>query len=425
MASLCLYFQVHQPFRLRKYTIFDVGKKHDYFDEHRNKEICQKVARKCYLPANELILKLINKLQGQFRLTYSISGTALDQFAKYAPDVIKSFQRLARTGCVEFLSETYNHSLAFQYSKEEFKAQVDKHKQKIKELFNYEPKVFRNTELIYNNELAQLVEQMGYKAVLSEGVDHILGWRSPNFVYKPKGTEHIKLLLKNYKLSDDIAFRFSNHAWPEWPLTADKYVKWLNQVNGNGYVVNLFMDYETFGEHQWESTGIFDFLEAIPEKFLQNPDNNFKTLSEVVDLYPVSDEIDIQHPVSWADKERDVSAWMGNRIQHNALNELYILEKQVKQANDQNLLADWQKLTTSDHFYYMSTKWQADGAVHRYFNPYNTPYDAFITYMNVLEDIRKRLDKLNKPAKDIKIGFLQLHKKSTSAAVESMRPMIL
>jgi alpha-amylase len=420
MASICFYFQVHQPFRLRKYTIFDVDKEHNYFDEKKNKEVCRKVAQKCYLPANHLMLELINKFQGRFRITYSISGMALEQFEKYAPEVIESFQRLARTGCVEFLTETYYHSLSFLYSKEEFLAQVQKHTKRIKELFNYEPKILRNTELIYNNELALFAEKNGYQGILAEGVDHILGWRSPNFVYKPKGAEKIKLLLKNYKLSDDIAFRFSNKGWKEWPLSADKYVSWLNQVNGAGYIINLFMDYETFGEHQWEDTGIFEFMKHLPGEFLKNRDNDFKTLSEAVAAYPVSDEIDVPYTISWADLERDLSAWLGNRMQHNAVNDLYALESAIKQSGDTQLLEDWRKLTISDHIYYMCTKWFSDGDVHRYFNPYNTPYDAFITYMNILEDIRKRLAKIERPG----ISLLRTAKAGQPQA-EPLRPVLI
>ncbi len=423
MASICFYFQVHQPFRLRKYTIFDVDKKHDYFDEAKNREICQKVAKKCYIPANNLMLELINKFHGRFRISYSISGMALEQFEKYAPEVIESFQRLARTGCVEFLAETYHHSLSFIYSKEEFIAQVEKHTRKIKELFGYEPKVFRNTELIYNNELAQVVESMGFQGVLAEGVDHVLSWRSPNFMYKAKGTEALRLMLKNYKLSDDIAFRFSDRGWKEWPLTADKYVSWLDHVNGAGYIINLFMDYETFGEHQWEDTGIFDFMAHVPGYFLKNPDNNFKTLSEAADRYPVSDDIDVPHTTSWADRERDLSAWLGNRIQHSASNELYSLEAHVKRTGDVQLIEDWRKLTTSDHVYYMATKFYGDGIVHKYFNPHKTPYEAFISYMSVLEDIRKRCAQAETTAADVKMGLLRTGHAPVHA--EQLKPVLI
>ncbi len=391
LVSVCIYFQVHQPFRLRRYGVFDIGKSHDYFDDHKNREICRKVATKCYLPANAILLELINKTKGRFRCAFSITGVALEQFEMYAPEVIESFKRLAATGSVEFLSETYHHSLSYLYSKEEFRSQVSLHRQIIRRLFGVEPRVFRNTELIYNNELANFVEKMGYKGILAEGADHILGWRSPNFIYTPVTCKKIKLLLKNYKLSDDVAFRFSNRGWKEWPLTADKFVHWINAVNGNGEVVNLFMDYETLGEHQWEDTGIFEFLRHFPEHLLAHPDNNFITPSEAVERYDSRSELDIHSFISWADIERDLSAWLGNDMQKNSLQELYRLEKNVMASKDKKLIDDWRKLTTSDHFYYMCTKWFSDGDVHKYFNPYDSPYESFIAFMNILNDIITRL----------------------------------
>ena len=389
MASVCFYFQVHQPSRLRRYTVFEDD--HHYFDEHKNASICRKVANKCYLPTNRLILDIIRRFEGRFRVAYSITGTLLEQLEEYCPEVMSTFHALARTGCVEFLGETYYHSLSFLYSRDEFVEQVKKHSETIEHLFGQRPKVFRNTELIYNNELAHLVESMDrFDGILTEGADHILGYRSPDYVYRPQGSERLKLLLKNYALSDDIAFRFSNQGWSEWPLTADKFSQWVNQVNGNGYVVNLFMDYETFGEHQWHDTGIFDFMRHLPEEILKHPDNNFKTPSEVIAGYDAVGTIDVPHLISWADTERDLSAWLGNAMQSNALHEVYRLEKQVKKHNDQKVLADWRKLQTSDHFYYMCTKYFEDGDVHKYFNPYDTPYDSYINFMNVLGNLQKR-----------------------------------
>jgi alpha-amylase len=391
MVSVCFYFQVHQPWRVRRYTVFDIGRNHQYFDDQKNEEVCKKVAYKCYLPANATILELIKRHNGRFKVAYSITGTALDQFAKYSPEVLESFKKLAETGCVEFLSETYYHSLSYLFSKDEFRKQVLMHKKMMKDLFGQTPKVFRNTELIYNNELAHCIEGMGYKGIVCEGADHILGWRSPNFVYQPVNCDKIKLLMKNYKLSDDIAFRFSNKGWEEWPLTADKFAHWVGAVNGNGETVNLFMDYETMGEHQWEDTGIFEFLRHLPDKVLEHPDNNFLTPSEVIDRYPVRSKIDIHNFISWADIERDLSAWLGNKMQDNSISELYMLEKEVMASKDEELINDWRKLTTSDHFYYMCTKWFADGDVHKYFNPYESPYEGFIAYMNILNDIVIRL----------------------------------
>ncbi|MBN2422657.1 glycoside hydrolase family 57 protein [Candidatus Woesearchaeota archaeon] len=392
MKNICFYFQVHQPHRMRKYPVFDIGMNHNYFDELKNREIMQKVAKKCYLPANNLILKLIKETDGKLKVAYSITGIALEQFEKYCPEVLESFKNLSKTGCVEFLSETYYHSLSFLYSKEEFKKQVIKHRSKIKKLFNQTPEVFRNTELIFNNELAHFVENLGYKAILAEGADHVLGWKSPNYIYRPKTTREIRLFLKNYKLSDDIAFRFSNKNWNEWPLTTEKYAKWISATEGQ--VINLFMDYETFGEHQWEDTGIFNFIRGLPQELIKK-NMCFKLPRELIDLNPVG-ELDIHHPVSWADVERDLSAWTGNKMQQTALNEIYKLEKAVLDSNDPELIEDWRKLQTSDHFYYMCTKWFADGDVHKYFNPYESPYDSYICFMNILNDLVLRVKKPEK-----------------------------
>jgi alpha-amylase len=403
MASVCFYFQVHQPYRLRDYTIFDNGT--DYFDEAKNAEICRKVAHKCYLPTNQLLLELIEKHQGKFRVAFSTTGTVLEQFQQYVPAVLDSFQRLAATGCVEFLSETYYHSLSFLYSRNEFIEQIQAHRRLIRELFGQNPRVFRNTELVYNNSLAETIEQIGgFDAIITEGADHILGYRSPNFVYQPPNCGLLKLLLKNYRLSDDIAFRFSNRHWSEWPLKADKFSSWINAVNGNGFVVNLFIDYETFGEHQWQDTGVFEFMRHLPQEILKHPDNDFKTPSEVAEAYDAMDVVDVPELVSWADTERDLSAWLGNPMQQNAIEELYKLEQSVKEISDidpilqkdcevgnrNDILTSWRRLQTSDHFYYMCTKYFADGDVHKYFNPYESPYDSFINFMNVLDNLRLR-----------------------------------
>ena len=390
MVSVCFYFQVHQPFRMRQYSIFDIGKKSNYFDDEKNIEILKKVARKCYIPANNLMIELLNK-HPEFKISYSLSGVFIEQCEKWAPEVIASFKKLVDTGQVEILSETYHHSLAYIFSKEEFKEQVMLHKKKIKELFDVEPKVFRNTELIYNNEIAKFVEDMGFDGIISEGWDPVLGWKSANFIYRPKTTSRIKLLMKNYRLSDDIAFRFSNKGWAEWPLTTDKFCKWVNSYNGNGECINLFMDYETIGEHQWEDTGIFEFLKQLPGELLKHPDNDFKTPSELINTCEVKDEIDCHHMISWADIERDLSAWLGNRIQQSSVNRLYSLEKDIKASGDPKLLDVWRKLQTSDHFYYMCTKWFNDGDVHKYFNPYDSPYDSSMNFMNITNDIVIRL----------------------------------
>ncbi|MBC8495867.1 polysaccharide deacetylase family protein [archaeon] len=385
--KLCLYFQVHQPFRLKKFGVFDIGSSIDYFDDKKNREVMEKVARKCYVPTNQLLLDLIKRHKGQFKIAFSITGTVLEQFEKYAPEVIDSFKQLADTGDVEFLTETYYHSLSFIYSKQEFKDQIDMHKNKIKQLFGQTPTIFRNTELIFNNELANFIEGLGYKGILAEGADKVLGWRSPNYVYQAKTTNNLKLLLKNYKLSDDIAFRFGQKTWDGYPMTADKFVNWVKESPGE--TINLFMDYETFGEHQWEDTGIFKFLEALPDLALKNG-LSFVNPSDLL-THESKDTLDIHSFVSWADVERDLSAWLGNKLQKSASEELFKLEEHVKKSNDPKLLEDWRKLTTSDHFYYMCTKWFNDGDVHKYFNPYESPYEAFITFINILNDMAGRL----------------------------------
>ena len=389
LASICFYFQVHQPFRLRRYSVFEVDS--SYFDDHKNAEICRKVARKCYLPANETILTLIKTTGGRFKVAYSLTGIILEQFEQYAPEVLDSFQRLAATGCVEFLCETYHHSLAFLYSREEFAEQIELHRRRIQELFGQTPRVFRNTELVYNNDLAHFVRGRGFAGILVEGADHILGARTPNAPYRPPHCDDLVLLLKNYRLSDDIAFRFSNRDWAEWPLTVQKYAGWINQAAETGSVVNLFMDYETLGEHQWAETGIFEFMRRLPGEILKNPAHDFRTPSEVMASYPPIGEYDAPHMISWADTERDLSAWLGNAMQSNALHELYRMESEVKASGDPTVLRDWRKLQTSDHFYYMCTKWFADGDVHKYFNPYESPYDSYINFMNVLDNLRMRI----------------------------------
>src|ERR1051326_9024060 len=387
MPSICFYFQVHQPFRVRNYSFFDIGFSHFYEDEEKNRAVMNKVADKCYVPTNRKMLELIHRHEGKFRISYSLSGVAIEQFEKYRADVLQSSIELSETGCVEFLSETYAHSLSFIFSKQEFLRQIKKHSEAIQKYFNQAPKIFRNTELIYNNELAVFIENLGYRGIICEGVDRLLGYRSPNFLYKPVGTQHIKALLKNYRLSDDIAFRFSDKNWSEFPLTADKFKHWVHAIAGNGETVNLFMDYETFGEHQWESTGIFDFLDHLPGEILSHPDFDFKTPSEVVAAYPSRGVYDAHNFISWADTERDLSAWLSNSMQHEAARRIYSIEKEVKSSGNAELLAILEKLQTSDHFYYMCTKFWNDGDVHKYFSPHDSPYDAYLYYMNIFSDL--------------------------------------
>ncbi len=399
MASICFYFQVHQPYRVKRYRHFDIGHDSQYFNDRsdtdvNNEKILHKVTGKSYLPTNKVFLDLLLH-HPELKISYSISGITLEQFEEFSPETIKSFQDLVETGRVEILGETFHHSLSFFYSLPEFERQVEMHAKKVKKLFGATPKVFRNTELAYTNDLGVWAEKKGYKGIITEGWEYYLGWRSPNYLYTPKGAKNIRLLLKNYRLSDDVAFRFSEKTWKDWPLTAPKFAQWVSAINGTGDTVNLFMDYETFGEHQWEDTGIFDFLRALPHELLKHPDNHFLTPSEVVDKYPVRDELDVPHILTWADTERDLSAWRGNEMQHSALSRIYELESRILKTKDMDLIQDWRKLQTSDHFYYMCTKWFNDGDVHAYFSPYSSPYDAFRYYMNVLQDLELRVEKLD------------------------------
>ncbi len=393
--AISLYLHVHQPYRVRPYTIFDVAARHDYFEDHtqdaltNNEFIIHKVAEKSYLPTNQRLLQLLERYP-DFRLSLSITGTVIRQLEEWAPHVLDSFRALTKTGRVEIVGETYHHSLAFFYSRHEFEKQVKMHEEKIQDVFGQKPRVFRNTELAYNNDLARWADQAGYKAILAEGWDNVLDWRSANFVYRPAHTDNIKLLMKNYRLSDDIAFRFGDRDWSGWPLTADKFAHWLNGTH-DAQIFNLFMDYETFGEHQWQESGIFDFLDHLPGEWLKGNGNRFLTVSEAADAFEPADTVDVPDTITWADTERDLSAWLGNSMQASAITKLYELEDNIMGTHDLALIEDWRRLQTSDHFYYMCTKWFNDGDIHAYFSPYKNPYDAFIGYMNAYHDLRYRL----------------------------------
>ncbi|EPG75488.1 glycoside hydrolase, family 57 [Leptospira fainei serovar Hurstbridge str. BUT 6] len=391
MISVCFYFEVHQPFRLKPYGFFQIGKDDTYFDDEKNSAILRKVAEKCYLPTTQLLLDLIREHKDEFNITFSISGTAIEQFKKWCPVVLDQFKRLADTGNVEFLAETYYHSLSSLFSEREFYRQVQKHRKTIKRELGVLPEAFRNTELIYSNHIGSLVRNMGYSVMLMEGVDRLLDWRSPNFLYKAKYEPGLNLMLKNYRLSDDIAFRFSERSWSAYPLKADKFSNWVHSVAGNGECINLFMDFETFGEHQWADSGIFEFLKQLPSEIKKHPDFKFNTVSRAAENYYPTGDIDTHEPVSWADMERDTSAWLGNSMQRQALEAVYELEDKVYSFGDEELLDTYGKLQTSDHFYYMCTKYFNDGDVHKYFSPYSSPYDAYIYYMNVLQDFRQKL----------------------------------
>ena len=388
--SICLYFQVHQPSRLRLYRFFDIGKDSHYYDDFENRTILKRVAQKCYLPMNQLLLETIEKHKGKFKVAFSISGSALEQFDRYAPEVTESFRKLADTGCVEFLCETYYHSLASLASPAEFSHQVLKHKAAIEEHFGVKPQAFRNTELIYSDAIGEEVYKLGFKTMLTEGARHIMGWRSPNYVYTNDFQPKLNLLLRNYGLSDDIAFRFENRAWAEWPLTAEKFTGWLAAAEGD--VINLFMDYETFGEHRSAESGIFDFMRALPARILADKTMDFQTPSEVTRRHKSVSELSVPEPISWADEERDVSAWLGNELQQDAFNKLYSLTEKLALLNDPQLWEDFGHLQESDHLYYMCTKFFSDGEIHKQFNPYDTPYEAFINYMNALSDFMIRVN---------------------------------
>ncbi len=404
---ICLYFEVHQPFRLKRYRFFDLGKDHYYYDDFANESIMRKVAEKCYLPANNLIMELITKHKGKFKVAFSLSGIVIDQFRLYAPEVLDSFRKLAETGLVEFLGETDAHSLSSLKDRKEFVRQVSTHKELIKEFLGVEPTTFRNTELIYSDQIGSWIADMGFKAMLTEGAKHVLGWKSPNYLYCNALNPRLKILLRNFVLSDDIAFRFSNRSWNEWPLTADKYTAWLNKIAPKSELINIFIDYETFGEHNWKETGIFDFMSHLPGTVLKKTQYKFMTPSEVADnLQPVS-AISVPFPISWADEERDITAWLGNELQNAAFEKLYSLADKVNNCEYEMLKKDWIYLQTSDHFYYMCTKFFSDGAVHAYFNPYETPYDAFMNYMNILSDFEIRINRMC-PATEEQIEILKL-----------------
>lgn len=395
MKSIVLYLHMHQPYRVKHYSIFSVDHDHDYWIDKdwysgaNNERVFKKVAEKSYRPMLEHLEKLI-KTTDKFKFSLSMTGTFLEQAEEWAPDVIESIRRLVQTGRVEIVAETYNHSLSFFMDREEFEAEVRLHQEKIRELFGYQSQVFRNTELAYNNDLAHWADDFGFKGIIAEGWDKILEDRTPNKIYHPDGCRSVKLLTKNYRLSDDIAFRFSNKNWSEWPLTVDKYLRWLDEDFEKGPIVNLFMDFETFGENIWKDTGIFEFFDDLVYRWNNNADCNFMTVSDACNSFEPDDSVSMPWTVTWADTERDLSAWLGNSMQHEALKAIYDLKADVLASNDEELISDWRRLLTSDHLYYMSTKHLNDGGVHQYFSPYDSPFDAFLYYMNAVRDVRGR-----------------------------------
>ena len=425
MLSVCPYFHVHQPYRIKQYRVFDIGNDNEYFNDSsetdlNNRRIVEKVANKSYRPTNKILQELLDT-HPDFKFALSFSGTVLDQFEAYAPDVLESFQKLVSSGRVEILADTYHHSLAFFYSVPEFERQVLKHKKRVQELFGVTPRVFRNTELSYRNDLAKWCEDNGYIGIMAEGWDKYLGWRSPNFLYQPPGCSQIKVLLKNYKLSDDVAFRFGNQGWESWPLSAETYTNWIHSHHGGAETINLFMDYETFGEHQWEDTGIFNFLRTLPHMLTSRSDTTFRTPTETVQSYNAVGEIDVPDILTWADTDRDLTAWTGNDIQRDAIKAIYDMEPKVMQTKNKDLIETWRKLQTSDHFYYMCTKWSDDGDVHAYFSPYQSPYDAYIAFMNALSDLQLRVSH-SLTLQEARAKERALKKEKLAATLEEVSP---
>ncbi|WP_303923208.1 glycoside hydrolase family 57 protein [Draconibacterium sediminis] len=409
MKSICLFFQIHQPFRHRRYRFFDIGNDHYYYDDYSNESIIRNIADKSYLPANKLLLELAKKLGDKFKVAFSITGVALEQFELYAPDVIESFQKLAKTGCVEFLAETYSHSLSSLRDIHAFTDQVKKHDDQIFRLFGQKPRVFRNTEMIYSDEIGEKVAKLGYSAMLTEGAKHVLGWKSPDFLYVNAINPRLKVLMRNYKLSDDIGFRFSDKNWDKHPLTAEKYVGWLEKVGEKEEVINLFMGYDSFGTRQPKEAGIFDFLKALAEQVVKSDKLKFSTPSEAVnELQPIS-VVSVPHPISWSDEERDLSAWLGNEMQKEAFDKLYAMKGQMARCTDAVLQKDWNYLQASDHFFYMSTKYFADGNPHKSYSHFDSPYEAFINYMNVLSDFKIRLN-AHVPESEVENEIASLHR---------------
>lgn len=385
MKTICFYFQIHQPFRLRRYRFFDIGNNHYYYDDFQNEEIFHRISEKCYLPANRAIMEMIRKSGGKFKVAFSISGTALEQMEIYAPEVIDSFRELAGLGCVEFLAETYAHSLASIGDPEEFKAQVRMHTEKVKALFGVEPKVFRNTELIYSDDISELVYELGFEGMLTEGAKHVLGWKSPNYVYASAVRPQLKLLLKNDRFSEDLSIRFDDHSWKEYPLTADKYISTISATAEGEKIINAFMNYEVLGSMHAADTGIFDFFKALPQ-YAERNDITFSLPSEIFAQTRPVDSISVPYPMSWVDEEKDCSSWLGNVLQQEAFRKLNEISERVRLCENRRIKQDWIYLQSSDHLYYMSTKH------YNLFSPYDNPYDAFNNYMNVLSDFILRVE---------------------------------
>lgn len=392
--SLCLYFQIHLPFQFRRYRFFDIGNSNQYYDEFNIRNTLQRTAEQCFLPMNKVLLDIINEYGKDFKVAFSITGSAIEQMEEYAPEVLDSFKKLAATGSVEFLCETYSHSLAFLKDENELDRQLTKQVETIQKHFGQSPKVVRLTGLIYSDLIGQRVAKLGFKGMITEGAKHILGWKSPNFVYQNPNNNKLKLLLRNYHLSDDIAYHFSDTEWEQWPITSEKFASWVDEINPKEEVVNLFMDYITFGERHNRESGIFEFMRYLPKAIFELKDFEFSTPSEVIKKYSSEENppVHIPYPISWSEEERDLSIWLGNDLQNDAFNSLCELSTKIAFLNDPDLLKDWERLQDSDNYYYMGTKW-SDGSIRRYRNVYSSPYDAYINYMNILSDLILRTDK--------------------------------
>lgn len=415
MNTICLYFEVHQPFFLRRYRFFDIGNDHYYYDDHNNEENIHRLTEKCYLPATQMLLDMIKDSNKEFHVAFSISGVTLELLEHYAPEVIDKFKELAATGCVEFLGETYAHSLVSLKGDDEFELQVKEHSEKIKSLFGQTPKVLRNTELIYSNGIGLRALQLGFQGIVTEGDKRFMGWHSPNYLYCCSSDPRLRILTRNSSLSNDITFRFSDWGWDQYPLTADKFVKWLASSPAEEQVTSVFMNLETIGDIQSGESGIFDFFRAIP-KFAKEAGLNFMTPSEVITKMKPIDQLRFDNPISWGDAEKDVTAWLGNEIQREAFDKVSQLSEKVRMAQDRRLVQDWYRLQSSDHFYYMSTKHFYNGVAHK--SPFSSPYDAFINYMNILNDFRDRV--LEQFPEDLEREEVENLRKTISAQEETI-----
>lgn len=418
--SVCFYFQIHNPFQLQQYRFFDIGHSHQYYDEFATRTYLQKLATSCYLPMNKVLLDTINEFGNKFKVAFSITGETLNQFEKYAPNVLDSFKELAATGCVEFLCETYCHSLAFLKDEDELDRLLLKQCEVIERHFEQVPSVVRLTGLIYSDQIGNRVAKLGFDGMLTEGAKHILGWKTPNFVYTNAINNDLKVLLRNYNLSDDIAYRFSDKSSAKWTVTTEKFVGWLDELDKEDEVINLFMDYLTFGYRHPRSSGIFDFMRFLPREILKHKEYEFLTPTEVINKHQPKADIHVPYPISWSEEERDLSVWLGNDLQNDAFTSLCDLGTKVRFINDEHITRDWERMQDSNHFYDMGTKWMIDGSTRRFDSLYSSPYDAYINYMNILSDLILRVnEKVNEKVSELKKNKLYADKIENITAIPS------